>query len=102
MRKIVQQAIKPILNLFAIFFPIVKKCTHFLFVYLAVSYITFLVEAVLYGKEKFYGCEKPALIGKIKKFFFNKACMYGFFLIVILLKLNRLLWILILIELYSY
>lgn len=50
-----------------------------MFVYLAVSYITFLVEAVLYGKEKFYGCEKPALIGKIKKFFFNKACMYGFF-----------------------
>lgn len=39
---------------------------------------------------------------KNKKFFFNKACMYGFFLIVILLKLNRLLWILILIELYSY
>lgn len=23
--------------------------------------------------------EKPALIGKIKKFFFNKACMCGFF-----------------------
>lgn len=79
MRKIVQQAIKQVLNLFAIF-SIVKKCTHFLFVYLAVSYIIFLVEAVLYGKEKFYGCEKPALIRKIKKFFFNKACMCGFFL----------------------
>lgn len=54
---------------------------------------------MLYGKEKFYGCEKPALIGKIKKFFFNKACMCGFFFkIVILLKLNSLVWILILIE----
>ncbi|EPI60710.1 hypothetical protein HMPREF1580_00272 [Gardnerella vaginalis JCP8070] len=66
MRKIVQQAIKPILNLFAIF-PIVKKCTHFLFVYLAVSYIIFLVEAVLYGKEKFYGFEKLALIERKNK-----------------------------------
>lgn len=34
---------------------------------------------MLYGKEKFYGCEKPALIGKIKKFFFNKACVWFFF-----------------------
>ena len=34
---------------------------------------------MLYGKEKFYVFEKPALIGKIKKFFFNKACMCGFF-----------------------
>lgn len=51
------QAIKPILNLLTIAFPIVKKCTHFLFVYLVVSYIIFLVEAVRYGKEKFYGCE---------------------------------------------
>ncbi|RFT32868.1 hypothetical protein CG401_05700 [Bifidobacteriaceae bacterium NR019] len=29
MRKIVQQTIKPILNLLTIAFPIVKKCTHF-------------------------------------------------------------------------
>ncbi|RFT37725.1 hypothetical protein CG399_04295 [Bifidobacteriaceae bacterium NR015] len=34
---------------------------------------------MIYGKEKFYGCENPILIEKIKKFFFKKACMYGFF-----------------------
>lgn len=58
------QAIKPILNLFAIAFSIVKRCTSFLFVYLVVSYIIFLLEVVLYGKEKFYECEKLTLIEK--------------------------------------
>ncbi|ADB14582.1 hypothetical protein HMPREF0424_0526 [Gardnerella vaginalis 409-05] len=38
-----------------------------MFVYLAVSYIIFLVEAVLYGKEKFYGFEKLALIERKNK-----------------------------------
>lgn len=53
-------------------------------------------------KKNFYGCEKPALIGKIKNFSLIKLVCVVFFLIVILLKLNRLLWILILIELHSY
>ena len=55
---------------------------------------------MLYGREKFYGCEKPILIGKIKNFSLIKLVCMVFFLIVILLKLNRLLWILILIELH--
>ena len=59
-----------------------------------------VVSRVLYGREKFYGCEKPILIGKIKKFSLIKLVCMVFFLIVILLKLNRLLWILILIELH--
>jgi len=47
---------------------------------LVVSYIIFLVEAVIYGKEKFYVCEKLALIGKIKNFSLIKfVCMVFFF-----------------------
>ena len=34
---------------------------------------------MIYGKEKFYGCENPILIEKIKKFFFNKSLYVWFF-----------------------
>lgn len=52
------------IKVLTIAFSIVKKCTSFLFVYLVVSYIIFLLEVVLYGKEKFYECEKLTLIEK--------------------------------------
>ena len=39
----------------------------------------FLVKAVIYGKEKFYGCEKPVLIEKIKNFSLIKLVCVVFF-----------------------
>ena len=41
----------------------------YLMIYLFGAYIIFLVKSVIYGKEKFYGTEKPTLMEKIKKIF---------------------------------
>lgn len=41
----------------------------YLLIYLFGAYIIFLVKSVIYGKEKVYGCSKPTLMEKIKKFF---------------------------------
>ncbi len=45
----------------------------YLLIYLFGAYIIFLVKSVIYGKEKVYGCSKPTLMEKIKKFFFSKS-----------------------------
>lgn len=45
----------------------------YLMIYLFGAYIIFLVKSLIYGKEKFYGSEKPTLMEKIKKYFFNKS-----------------------------
>lgn len=42
----------------------------YLLIYLFGAYIIFLVKSLIYGKEKFYGSEKPRLMEKIKKIFF--------------------------------
>lgn len=42
----------------------------YLLIYLFGAYIIFLVKSLIYGKEKFYGSEKPTLMEKIKKIFF--------------------------------
>ena len=45
----------------------------YLLIYLFGAYVIFLVKSVIYGKEKVYGCSKPTLMGKIKKFFFSES-----------------------------
>ncbi|MDO5755487.1 MAG: hypothetical protein Q4P28_04575 [Tissierellia bacterium] len=47
-----------------------KIILSYLLIYLFGAYIIFLVKAVIYGKEKFYGCENPTLMEKVKKIIF--------------------------------
>ena len=47
--------------------------------YICSDHTFFIVKAVIYGKEKFYGCEKPILIEKNKKFSLIKLVCVVFF-----------------------